>query len=227
MSDHTDTSGDDHAATMGFERLVFFSDAVLAIAITLMALEIRLPEMGQDASEQQIVTAVQGLVPHIFVYVLSFLVIGTYWVLHHRLFRMIRRYDYRLIWLNVVFLMFVAFVPAATNALGSYSFSPTVTALYAVSLALVGLSEYVVWWYALRQKFVQHVSSAPRLDRYISARILTPPLVFLLSLLTIPFSPNVTELSWALMIPVFYALRFIFPREHAARRDFEQGVRSG
>ncbi|MFN8452905.1 MAG: hypothetical protein U0521_30895, partial [Anaerolineae bacterium] len=60
-----------------------------------------------------------------------------------------------------------------------------------------------------------------------SARILTPPLVFLLSLLTIPFSPNVTELSWALMIPVFYLLRFIFPREHAARRDFEQGATSG
>lgn len=54
-----------------------------------------------------------------------------------------------------------------------------------------------------------------------------PPLVFLLSLFLVPVDPNVTKLSWALMIPIFIVLRFIFPREHAARRDFEQGVTGG
>jgi hypothetical protein len=71
------------------------------------------------------------------------------------------------------------------------------------------------------------VASAPRLDRYITVRIPVPPLVFLLSLFLVPVDPNVTKLSWALMIPIFIVLRFIFPREHAARRDFEQGVTGG
>ncbi len=224
MSEHTEQSADDHASTLGFERIVFFSDAVMAIAITLMALEIRLPELGSAATAAQIDAAIKALAIRLSVYILSFVVIGTYWVLHHRLFRMFRRYDYRLIWFNLVFLMFVAFVPATTNALGSYASSGSVTALYAVSLALVGLSEYLVWWYALRQHYVRHVRTAPHLDRYITVRILVPPLIFLLSLFVAPVDANLAKLSWALMIPLFFLLRFIFPREHAARRDFEHGI---
>ncbi len=212
-----------HSDKLGFERLVFFSDAVMAIAITLMALEIRLPELAPDQAAAQIGAAVQALIPHIFVYVLSFLVIGTYWVVHHRLFRMMRRYNYRLMWLNIIYLMLVAFVPAATNALGMYPDLPMVTVLYSVSITLVGLSEFLVWIYALRQGYVVHVTATPRLNLYISIRILTPPLIFLLSLLIVPFSILATQLSWALMIPMFYLLRFIFPREHAERAVFESG----
>lgn len=209
---------------LGFERLVFFSDAVMAIAITLMALEIRIPDLEPEASATQLSMALRSLVPHIAVYLLSFVVIGTYWLLHHRLFRLIRRYDVTLIWINLIFLMFVAFVPAATNGLGTYSSSSVVTALYAVSLALVGLSEFVLWRYAVHKGFVVYGSSAPRLTLYITLRVLTPPAIFLLSLLVVWFDPHLAQLSWALMIPVFLALRMVFPREHAARVLFESGI---
>ena len=151
---------------LGFERLVFFSDAVMAIAITLMTLEIRLPELDPARAADPINAALLTMVPHIAVYVLSFVVIGTYWVLHHRLFRLIKRYDITLIWLNLVFLMFVAFVPVATNALGDYSGLPIVTTLYAVSLALMGLSQGGLWWYALLKNFVVFPHKAPRLGLY-------------------------------------------------------------
>ena len=69
-------------AGLNFERIVFFSDAVFAIAITLLALEIRLPEVEPDALPH----AILALVPEIAVYALSFLIVGLYWVGHHRTF---------------------------------------------------------------------------------------------------------------------------------------------
>lgn len=213
-----------HTEQLGFERLVFFSDAVMAIAITLMALEIRLPEREPDVTAMQVAIALKALTPHIAVYILSFLVIGSYWLLHHRLFRLILRYDIRLIWFNLIFLMFVAFVPVATNALGNYPDFPVISALYAVSLALVGLAEWVVWLYASRMGYVRHMD-ASRMSMYVHMRILVPPLTFLLSLLLLPFGTTTTQLSWAAMIPIFVILRFIFPREHAERAAFEMGRR--
>ena len=222
MSQQVEHANEDHSDELGFERLVFFSDAVLAIAITLMALEIRLPELEPERAADQISVAFQALLPHIGVYILSFLVIGIYWTVHHRLFRQIRRYNSRLMWFNLFFLMMAAFLPVATNALGTYSSLPLVTAFYAVSVALVGLSEFALWLYAVRSGFmVQPAAKHSRL--YFGIRILVPPLTFLLSILLIPVSVDWAQASWALMIPILFGLRFIFPREHAERALFEQG----
>jgi uncharacterized membrane protein len=222
MSEHAQQG--DHGDALGFERLVFFSDAVLAIAITLMALEIRIPELElqPDTATEQINVALRALTPHVLVYILSFLVVGSYWLLHHRLFRLIQRYDVRLTWLNLIFLMFVALLPASTNALGNYPDIPVITALYAISVALVGLSEWVVWWYASMKRYVRPMNAA-RMRLYIHLRILVPPLTFLFSLCLLPLGTLTTQLSWAATIPVFILLRIFFPREHAERRAFEMG----
>ncbi len=207
---------------LGFERLVFFSDAVLAIAITLMALEIRLPELEPEVAAEQIGMALQALLPHIGVYVLSFIVIGVYWIVHHRLFRQIRRYDVRLMWFNLVFLMTVAFVPVATNALGSYPNLSQTTAFYAISIALVGLSEFALWFYAVYKGYM--VAPAEKYSRlYFAIRILVPVAVFLFSLVIAPINATYAQYSWALMIPILFVLRFIFPREHAERADYVRG----
>lgn len=207
---------------LGFERLVFFSDAVLAIAITLMALEIRIPELAPARAAEQIGAALATLVPHIFVYVLSFLVIGLYWTIHHRLFRLIQHYNSGLIWFNLIFLMTVAFVPVATNAFGTYPQLGLTTAFYAVSVALVGLSEVALWTYATRHNFTRTPEGAP-FSRYFVLRMLVPPLVFLLSIPIAVFSPDLAQISWASMMPIMYALRFLFPEGHAQRERVFEG----
>ena len=88
------TSREPEADELGLERIVFFSDAVIAIAITLLALGIRLP--GVHAGHE-IPAALLSLWPRH----LSFLVDGSCWVPHHRVFRAVRRYDDTLIWLNM------------------------------------------------------------------------------------------------------------------------------
>jgi TMEM175 potassium channel family protein len=225
MSEQVEHANDEHGDELGFERLVFFSDAVMAIAITLMALEIRLPELEPDLAADQISAAFQTLLPHIGVYVLSFLVIGLYWMVHHRLFRIIRHFDASLLWLNLIFLMMVAFLPVATNTLGTYPNLGLTTAFYAVSIALVGLSEFVVWYYALRKHYMPSFV-APRAALYYALRILVPPAVFLFSLLIIPFDVDWAKYSWALMIPILFILGMIFPRERAERDAYQRGKRA-
>lgn len=204
-------------AKLGFDRLVFFSDAVMAIAITLMALEIRLPEIEPTLISVELPGALRALSPRLFVYFLSFTVIGVYWVLHHRLFRLIHNYDGRLLVLNLLYLMFVALVPASTNALGTYPNEAITVQLYAVSVALMGLAQFAGWYYAQNRAGILVEGVSQNLKRYFNLRILVPPTVFLVSLPIADLSPPLAQLSWALMIPMFFALRIIFSRDHAER----------
>jgi uncharacterized membrane protein len=128
---------------INFERIVFFSDAVFAIAITLLALETRLPEVDADALPR----ALFGLLPEIGVYALSFLIIGLYWVSHHRMFRYIVCYDDTLIWLNIFFLLCIAFLPVASGIVGHYD-HPFAVLFYCSVLCLTSLTNILVWWYA-------------------------------------------------------------------------------
>src|SRR5438046_2871708 len=83
------------------ERMILFSDAVFAIAITLLAIEIKVPEVAHDlASDQVLAQKMAQLMPKFVGFLVSFLVIGVYWVVHHRMFGFVINYNQRLLWLN-------------------------------------------------------------------------------------------------------------------------------
>lgn len=107
------TSGD-----LALDRLVFFSDAVFAIAITLLIIEIEIPDLGPRASVAESWRELAGLAPSFFAFVLSFLVIGRFWMGHHERFRSLRHFDRRLMWPNLLYLMAIAFMPFASAFLG-------------------------------------------------------------------------------------------------------------
>jgi uncharacterized membrane protein len=225
MSEQVERAADKNKDELGFERMVFFSDAIFSVAITLMALEIRLPELDPEHAADQIGSALAALIPHIEVYVLTFVVIGVYWLVHHRLFRAIQRFDLPLMWFNLIFLMMIALIPVATNALGTYPELGLTVAFYCITLALVGLTEFALWFYALRKHyFLDFV--APHGALYFALRILTPPVIFLLSLLLIPINTDWVKFSWVLMIPLLFILGRIFPRERAERVAYQQGTGS-
>jgi uncharacterized membrane protein len=108
-----DTSGD-----LALDRLVFFSDAVFAIAITLLVLEIEVPDLPRVVSDHDAWQALADLAPSFFAFALSFLVIGRFWMGHHERFRTLRHFDARLMWPNLLYLMTIAYMPFATAFLG-------------------------------------------------------------------------------------------------------------
>ncbi len=131
----------------GLERLVFFSDAVFAIAITLLSIDIRLPDTDVALTNAQLWYELLEIWPKYLAYVISFMVIGLFWINHHRRYRFIRSYDRRLIFLNLVLLMAIAFVPFPTSVLSDYG-NRTATIFYALVMILINSISALIWWYA-------------------------------------------------------------------------------
>jgi len=133
---------------LGLERLLFFSDAVLAIAITLLVIDLKLPEGGCHARLRRPGNLME-MGGKFLSFFISFTVIGLYWLAHHRLFAYIRRYDATLLWLNLLFLLGITFLPFATGLLGSHIGLFLTRTIYAVTVAFIGLAETLVWQLSL------------------------------------------------------------------------------
>jgi uncharacterized membrane protein len=191
----------------GLDRIVFFSDAVMAIAITLLVLDLKVPDAAGGSASDLGRTIMLGLLPKYLGYMVSFWVIALYWVAHHRCFRYIRKYDRRLIYLNFLFLMFIAFMPFPTALLFSNPIQTASVALYAGTAAGMGLSLAGLWIYATRHRFIP--ADLPRaLIRDIRLNLLLPPLVFLLSAVVALFNASLAMYLWFLLIPVYVLRRY-------------------
>ena len=159
------------------ERIVFFSDAVFAIAITLLVLEIKVPELMPAAGAWQNVESLLALWPKLLSFAISFGVIGAAWTSHHRIFSYIQGFDRRLIWLNLMLLLSIVFMPMPTEILGESGPETVSVILYASVLALAALVEWAIWSYATRH----HRLVAPDLERrIITYNAARPLLVFLI-----------------------------------------------
>ncbi len=167
--------------SLGFERLVFFSDAVFAIAITLLVIEIRLPDALRILDDQGLVDALVTILPGYISYIVSFVVIGSLWLKHHDMYRMISGYDARLLVLNLVFLLFVAFLPFPTGIVGRYHMLPIAEAFYALWVAAAGFAKLAMWRYASRRKWLLGRGVGRDEITRATARYAIPAVVFLVS----------------------------------------------
>lgn len=131
------------------ERLTFFSDAVFAIAMTLLVIEVRLPEL-HAVTERSLAQGLVDLLPNYIGFIISFLVIGRFWTGHHRLMAMIDAADPALVRANLLLLMAIAFMPFPTAVLSDYSLMRVAIGFYTAYLMLVGLANVRVITVAMR-----------------------------------------------------------------------------
>jgi uncharacterized membrane protein len=181
------------------DRIIFFSDAVFAIAITLLVLDIRVPDIPENLVAEELPGRLLGLWPKYLSYAISFLVIISYWMAHHSIFSVIRGYDRTLIWLNSLFLMCVAFLPFPTALLGEYGDHKLVVAIYAASLAVTRLPLTALFWYAASERRLVDADLDSGMIRAFRIRGLAIPLVFLISIGISFFSVQAAIFSWVLL----------------------------
>ena len=131
-----EATGRSPEASRDRDRIVNLSDGVFAIALTLLVLDIRVPNIPENVVGSELPGVLLSLWPKYLGYVLSFVVISTFWIIHHSIFRPIRAYDRNLLYINFLFLMFVAFVPFPTSLLGEYGNHQLPVAVYAATLAV-------------------------------------------------------------------------------------------
>jgi len=118
-------------------RLEAFSDGVLAIIITIMVLELRVPHEAD-------VTALLPLVPVFLSYVLSFVLLGIYWNNHHHLLQAIKHVDGRILWANLHLLFWLSLIPFVTGWMGENHFAAWPVALYGIVLLCAGIAYFVL-----------------------------------------------------------------------------------
>lgn len=124
-------------------RLEAFSDGVFAIVITLLILDIKIPDVQPAA----LPAALVNLVPQLLTYVMSFFIVGLYWHLHHQVATQIKLIDGAFIWLNLVWLLFVSVLPFPTALLSRYPLQPIPLAIYGINLILVNVTGFVILVY--------------------------------------------------------------------------------
>jgi uncharacterized membrane protein len=187
-------------------RLEAFSDGVLAIAITLLVLEIKVPhlEAGQDAAEAFL--ALLALAPKFLSYLLSFLFIAVFWVNHHRFFRLIRQVDPILLWLNILLLLALSFIPFPTGFIGEYPRNATSLALFGVVLMVAGIAFNLMWRHAGRRALFHEGVSQALVDGAKSRGLIGPALYGLAAVLAFVLPAA----AWALFIAI--PLLYVFYR---------------
>ena len=195
------------------DRIVFFSDAVFAIAITLLVLSIEVPQIPENLVAEELLDQLFDLGRNMLSYVISFLVIFSFWTVHHSIFSSIRGYDRGLLWLNGLFLMAVAFLPFPSALLGEYGDQQLVVAIYGGSMAVTRLLLSAVWWYASIGRRLIASDLDPGLIRAHHVRGVAIPLIFLISIGISFFSVRAAIYSWILLaFSNFVGLRMLYRR---------------
>jgi len=140
---------------IGKSRIESFSDGVIAIIITLMILNIKVPEIGDDWSGLQIWKQIGTGIPQMFAYILSFTLLGVYWVNHHHFFHALKTTDRHILWWNLNLLFWLSLVPLPTYFLAEHPLKPEAMALYSLNGFAASLSFTLMGRYA-RAKNLMH-----------------------------------------------------------------------
>lgn len=194
------------------ERLILFSDAVFAIAITLLVIEIRVPEIEYNANlKEHLTDELWHRFPQFFGFVLSFAVIGQFWTNHHRLFGLVNNFDNRLLWLNLHMLFWIVLVPFTSGLNSHYGGLNMVWQIYSLNLFMIGLSLFFLYRYIGNPKRDLSELAHDRLaKKYAYIRSLSVASIFLLGAVLAGFKSHfftTTARFIYLLIPV--ALIFI------------------
>jgi len=197
-------------------RINSFSDGVFAVAITLLVLSIHVPHIAPIVADQKLPHELIKLIPIFEAYVVSFLVIGLFWIGHHRVFSHFKRHDSGLLWLNLIFLMMIVFIPFPTSLISEYPTSRAAFIFYACSLALAGIMITVLFWYGLHgNRLADGVAGEYR--RRFFFGYLDMSAVFLLSIPISFLSVRVAKYFWLLIIPSNYFFDHVTIKKLAAR----------
>jgi uncharacterized membrane protein len=158
-------------AFLNLHRLAALTDGVFAIVMTLLVLEIGVPEIATSSLHAELPRRLLELWPKLLSYGISFILLGMFWYLHHIAFHYIKRSDNGLVWLNIFFLMFVALIPFSTSLFGSYGTEQLSLVIYAGNLLIVNVMRFLFWTYATGKYRLVDRDISPRLlkwDRLIS-----------------------------------------------------------
>jgi uncharacterized membrane protein len=213
---------DPGAATLSVNRIEALVDGIFAVAMTILVLEIHLPE---PTAGQALARRLLALSPKLGSYAVGFVVLGTMWVGHHYQFHFIRRVDRPLLWINLLFLLAISFLPFCVALLGNYHDDPLAVALYGAAVEVAGGCLLGQWLYATRRGRLVGRDLAPGVVRALRGRTLIGMIGYGAGVVLAFAAPRAALACYAAM-PLIYLLPGRIDR-HVKQKEDHAGTGSG
>ena len=185
-------------------RLEAFSDAVFAIVITLLVLEIKIPEIEHPENIQEVLRAMKGVSHIFFSWVISFFFVALMWLHHHSIMQMASRSDYGVVWINTILLFFITLLPFPTHLMGAYPTQPLMAAMWGLNVAITSL--LLTWYYHYNtHNYLKENYDRTKVRKNVRLSLLAGPLLYFSGACLSFVNVNIAYVIYAL-VPLLYLL---------------------
>lgn len=193
-------------SNLGTTRIEAFSDSIFAFAVTLLILNLTVPELSRaQVARGELAAHLIAQWPTFLIYAMSFSILAIFWVGHTIMFHYIKKTDRTLLWLNNILLMTIAFMPFPTDLLGLYAPDQTAVVLYGVTAMATGLMFVLIWWYASSGKRFVEAGLSDRIIKKGMLAVSLAPIVYLVAIGLSFINPLIT-IGIYIAIPVLYII---------------------
>jgi len=179
-----------------FQRLDTFSDAIFAVAMTLLVFSFPFSDLPSTLAQAEAERLILSFGPQFETFFISFVVVGAFWMGHHEMFDRVTHYDRTFVWINFMFLLCIVFMPVPTALEVRYGSFWVPTALYAATVAATGLLLTLLWLYASYHYRLIDQTLGQHSIRMATIRSLITPVIFLLSVPVAYFSRDIAIYMW-------------------------------
>ncbi|HOO52851.1 MAG TPA: TMEM175 family protein [Methanothrix sp.] len=209
------TSTDSDVPGMTTHRIEALTDGIFAVAMTLLVLNLKLPQGGVEGMEADLIDLVTGQ-SHVFSnYAMSFLLAAVFWIIHHQQSHFIKRTDRNHIWLNVIILMFVSLIPFSTSLINDYHDDWMASIFFGMNMFILGSLFYLNWDYATRGHRLVALSLDPRRIAVGKRRSAVTPIVSLLAMALALVDAPISSLAYLLIPVILFHPTFRYNSEKA------------
>jgi len=199
-------------------RVLALSDGVFAIIITLLVLEIHVPDLARDQSLRQ---ALREIRPSLTAFLISFVVVAIAWAGHRDIFSLIRRTDRALVWLNILSLLPLCTLPFGASLIARYETEPVALRMYGLLLLAIAASRLWVWWYARGRPHLLFAPVDRRSRRAGVALVAVPGVAYAIAIGVADAAPTASLIIYA-AVPVLYFVAITLDRSSAPPGSAEQ-----
>ena len=197
------------------DRVITLTDAVLAIVMTLLVLEIVVPQLSQSEAVTELPKRLLELLPDVWSYATTFIILGFFWIAHDDQFHYIMRANRTFLWITIFYLMFIAFIPFSTALIGEYGDQPISEVIYGINITIVLVWTYLQWRYATKKHQLVNSDLEPKFIAIMSRRIIVGLILYPIAI-AVSYLNTQVSLILFILIPIYY---LIPPRYYGSKQD--------
>jgi uncharacterized membrane protein len=200
-------------------RVEMFSDAVFAIVITLLVLELKVPHIEDPLNMEMVKHELVHKLPILYSWVISFFFIAIMWLHHHNIFNMISHLDYAAVWINIFLLFFICILPFPTGLMGEYPQQPLFVAMWGVTVSLT--SCMLVWfYYYVTKHYLTDNYDAKVVRKNVRLSVLAAPVIYLVGA-GLAFVDTTISFVIYFLVPILYMTPLDKPKRHNLKTGIE------